>query len=157
MQGKAGAYAGAKKYGDAANLPTTAMKGRGSARSSSSRTGGPSVPSPLVGEGQGGGPTSRGGRGSGKSGNRDPLAPSLDDILSGGSRSASKVHKPHLDEMHGPESLPYRPNAKLPPKPFGGSSKIIQPTNSRESGPEFGPAPRSTGGAPGKRGGWKKR
>ena len=157
VQGKAGAYAGAKKYGDAANLPTTAMKGRGSARSSSSRTGGPSVPSPLVGVGRGGGPTSRGGRGSGKSGNRDPLAPSLDDILSGGSRSASKVHKPHLDEMHGPESLPYRPNAKLPPKPFGGSSKIIQPTNSRESGPEFGPAPRSTGGAPGKRGGWKKR
>ncbi|MDU6243055.1 MAG: helicase-related protein, partial [Bradyrhizobium sp.] len=45
VQGKAGAYAGTRKYGDAANLPTTAMKGRGSARSSSSRTGGPSVPS----------------------------------------------------------------------------------------------------------------
>jgi excinuclease ABC subunit B len=36
-------------------------------------------------------------------------------------------------------------------------SKIIQPTNSRESGPEFGPSPRSSGGAPGHRGGWKKR
>ncbi|WP_315721719.1 MULTISPECIES: excinuclease ABC subunit UvrB [unclassified Bradyrhizobium] len=163
VQGKAGAYAGAKKYGDAANLPTTAMKGRGAAA-----------------------------RGGAKSRERDPLAPSMDEILGGGSRredgpsapsprpsrgrderssplegrgegrptgtpSTSKVHKPHLDEMHGPESLPYRPNAKLPPKPFGSSSKIIQPTNSRESGPEFGPAPRSTGGAPGKRGGWKKR
>ncbi|NPV21925.1 excinuclease ABC subunit UvrB [Bradyrhizobium aeschynomenes] len=155
VQSKAGAYAGAKKYGDAANLPTTALKGRGVSA-----------------------------RGGSKLRERDPLAPSLDDILSGGSRhedgpsapsprssrgegrgegrptgtpSTSKVHKPHLDEMHGPESLPYRPNAKLPPKPFGSSSKIIQPTNSRESGPEFGPAPRSTGGAPGKRGGWKKR
>ncbi|WP_315787459.1 MULTISPECIES: excinuclease ABC subunit UvrB [unclassified Bradyrhizobium] len=163
VQSKAGAYAGAKKYGDAANLPTTAMKGRGAAA-----------------------------RGGAKSRERDPLAPSMDEILGGGSRredgpsapsprpsrgrderssplegrgegrptgtpSTSKVHKPHLDEMHGPESLPYRPNAKLPPKPFGSSSKIIQPTNSRESGPEFGPAPRSTGGAPGKRGGWKKR
>jgi excinuclease ABC subunit B len=36
-------------------------------------------------------------------------------------------------------------------------SRIIQPTNSRESGPEFGPLPRSSGGAPGHRGGWKKR
>ncbi|GLH81144.1 UvrABC system protein B [Bradyrhizobium sp. SSBR45G] len=155
VQSKAGAYAGAKKYGDAANLPTTALKGRGGrggAKSgdrdplaplldeltggSSRRTGGPSSPSPLAGEGRGGGSTSPGGR---------------------GGSTGSKVHKPHLDEMHGPESLPYRPNAKLPAKPFGGSSKIIQPTNSRESGPEFGPAPRSTGGAPGKRGGWKKR
>jgi excinuclease ABC subunit B len=59
--------------------------------------------------------------------------------------------------MHGPESLPYRPDRALPSKPFGDTSKIIQPTNSRESGPEFGPAPRSSGGAPGKRGGWKKR
>jgi excinuclease ABC subunit B len=67
------------------------------------------------------------------------------------------VHKPHLDEMHGPESLPYRPTRTLPPKPFGDDSRIIQPTDSRQSGPEFGPAPRSSGGAPGRRGGWKKR
>jgi excinuclease ABC subunit B len=74
------------------------------------------------------------------------------------SGSASKVHKPHLDEMHGPESLPYRPDAAKPRKPeFGSGSKIFQPTNSRESGPEFGPSPRSSGGAPGHRGGWKKR
>jgi excinuclease ABC subunit B len=72
--------------------------------------------------------------------------------------ASSKVHKPHLDEMHGPESLPYRPTRALPSKPAPtGGTKIFQPTDSRQSGPEFGPAPRSTGGAPGKRGGWKKR
>ncbi len=101
-----------------------------------------SVPSPLAGSeasearsrGRGGGSTSRG---------------------------SSKVHKPHLDEMHGPESLPFRPNRAPPRKPspddLGGGSKIFQPTDSRQSGPEFGPAPRSSGGAPGHRGGWKKR
>jgi excinuclease ABC subunit B len=74
----------------------------------------------------------------------------------------SKVHKPHLDEMHGPESLPFRPN-RATRKPSrdetapGSGSKIFQPTDSRQSGPEFGPAPRSSGGAPGHRGGWKKR
>ncbi len=155
VQGKAGAYAGLKKYGEAANLPASAMKkrsgatragasspsprssrgeGRGEGHPSAGRA--PSVPSPLVGEGQGGGSTSRG---------------------------SSKVHKPHLDEMHGPESLPYRPGRATPPKPSpddtgpGSGSKIFQPTNSRQSGPEFGPAPRSSGGAPGHRGGWKKR
>jgi excinuclease ABC subunit B len=77
--------------------------------------------------------------------------------------SASRVHKPHLDEMHGPESLPYRPSRNATRKPSSddkgtsGGSKIFQPTDSRQSGPEFGPAPRSTGGAPGHRGGWKKR
>jgi excinuclease ABC subunit B len=76
---------------------------------------------------------------------------------SGGGGSGSKVHKPHLDEMHGPESLPYRANRALPAKPFGGDSRIIQPTDSRQSGPEFGPSPRSSGGTPGRRGGWKKR
>jgi excinuclease ABC subunit B len=76
---------------------------------------------------------------------------------------ASKVHKPHLDEMHGPESLPYRPGRDSSRKrsadetgPSPGS-KIFQPTDSRQSGPEFGPLPRSSGGAPGHRGGWKKR
>jgi len=175
VQSRAGAYAGSKKYGDAANLPTTALKGRGArgassspspggggsrgaaARGGVSSSGGPSVPSPLVGEGQGAGSTSRGRSGSGKSRNADPLLPSYDEITGGSSRTGSKVHKPHLDEMHTPESLPYRPNPKLPSKPFGAASRIIQPENSRDSGPEFGPAPRSTGGQPGKRGGWKKR
>jgi len=117
--------------------------------------GGPSVPSPLVGEGQGGGSTGRSASGRGQSRRDDPLLPSFEERTT--SRNSSKVHKPHLDEMHGPESLPYRPDRALPSKPFGETSKIIQPANSRESGPEFGPAPRSTGGAPGKRGGWKKR
>ena len=65
--------------------------------------------------------------------------------------------------MHGPESLPYRPGRAPARKPSpddvgtGTGSKIFQPTDSRQSGPEFGPAPRSSGGAPGHRGGWKKR
>jgi excinuclease ABC subunit B len=124
VQGKAGAYAGTKKYGDAANLPAGSLKKRG----------GPSSPSP------------RPSRGEGRS--------------TGGPRSESKVHKPHLDEMHGPESLPYRPNRAHQRKhddTATAGSKIFQPTDSRQSGPEFGPAPRSTGGAPGHRGGWKKR
>jgi len=133
VQGKAGAYAGMKKYGESANLPAGSLKKRGGA---SPARRGASVLSPLVGEGQGGGSTSRG---------------------------PSKVHKPHLDEMHGPESLPYRPGRASPRKPSpdetgpSTGSKIFQPTDSRQSGPEFGPSPRSTGGAPGHRGGWKKR
>jgi excinuclease ABC subunit B len=117
VQNKAGAYAGAKKYGDAANLPAASLKKRGGAS-----------------------------RGAGAS-----------------SSSTSKVHKPHLDEMHGPESLPYRPGRAPQRKPspedtaLAGGSKIFQPTDSRQSGPEFGPTPRSSGGAPGHRGGWKKR
>jgi excinuclease ABC subunit B len=63
--------------------------------------------------------------------------------------------------MHTAESLPYRPDGKRPRKPSfgdaGSGSKIFQPTDSRQSGPEFGPTPRSSGGAPGHRGGWKKR
>jgi excinuclease ABC subunit B len=133
VQGKAGAYAGTKKYGEAANLPTGAMKKRGA-----------SSPSPLAGESLP--PTGSGGRGGGST-----------------SRGPSKVHKPHLDEMHGPESLPYRPGRTTPKKSSrddqttSSGSKIFQPTDSRQSGPEFGPAPRSSGGAPGHRGGWKKR
>jgi excinuclease ABC subunit B len=53
--------------------------------------------------------------------------------------------------MHGPESLPFHDNPTLPTKPFGSSSRIIRPTDSRQSGPEFGPSPRSNGGAPEKR------
>jgi excinuclease ABC subunit B len=142
VQGKAGAYAGMKKYGESANLPAGSLKKRGGnntprAGSPSPRTGA-SSPSPrLRGEGRGEGQPS------------------------GGDNSASRVHKPHLDEMHGPESLPYRPDRAPPRKPdesgAGSGSKIFQPTDSRQSGPEFGPSPRSSGGAPGHRGGWKKR
>src|ERR1700721_3987882 len=71
VQSKAGAYAGAKKYGESANLP----------RSSSKR-----------------------------GGNNTPRA-------GASAASASKVHKPHLDEMHGPESLPFRPGRTPSRKP----------------------------------------
>jgi excinuclease ABC subunit B len=148
VQGKAGAYAGMKKYGDAANLPESVGRAgskfgkRGGSSSPSPRAGSPS-PSPLAGSeasearprGRGGGSTSR-------------------------ADSTSRVHKPHLDEMHGPESRPYRPGRSKPSRDDAGpstGSKIFQPTSSREAGPEFGPAPRSTGGRPGHRGGWKKR
>jgi excinuclease ABC subunit B len=130
VQGRAGAYAGMKKYGESANLPTASLKKRG----------GPSSPSPRSSRGEG--------RGEGRS---------------TGGAAPSRVHKPHLDEMHGPESLPYRPGRGSPRKPAPDEqgpttgSKIFQPTDSRQSGPEFGPSPRSTGGAPGHRGGWKKR
>jgi excinuclease ABC subunit B len=142
VQGKAGAYAGMKKYGEAANLPAAALKKRGGPMRGGMPSGGASSPSPRSSRGEG--------RGEGQS-------------RSGGGSRGSRVHKPHLDEMHGPESLPYRPNRASPRKsspddtrPATGS-KIFQPTDSRQSGPEFGPAPRSSGGAPGHRGGWKKR
>jgi excinuclease ABC subunit B len=139
VQGRAGSYAGMKKYGESANLPRGSSKRGGNNTPRATSRGGASVPSPLVGEGQGGGPASR-----------------------AGSRTHSKVHKPHLDEMHGPESLPYRPGRANPRKPRDDAgpdsgSRIFQPTDSRQSGPEFGPTPRSSGGAPGHRGGWKKR
>jgi excinuclease ABC subunit B len=127
VQNKAGAYAGAKKYGASANLPESESRGANKYRGKS--RGGSSSSSP------------------------------------GGEGTGSRAHKPHLDEMHGPESLPYRPGrtASRPRKPTldemgpRPESKIFQPTDSRQSGPEFGPAPRSSGGAPGHRGGWKKR
>jgi excinuclease ABC subunit B len=134
VQTKAGAYAGMTSPGGGGSRAPGARGGVGSNR-------GPSSPSPPAGSeasearsrGRGGGSTSR-------------------------SPSTSRVHKPHLDEMHGPESLPYRPGRKpaRDDSPSTGS-KIFQPTDSRQSGPEFGPSPRSSGGAPGHRGGWKKR
>ncbi|OYU89753.1 MAG: excinuclease ABC subunit B [Bradyrhizobiaceae bacterium PARB1] len=90
------------------------------------------------------GVAARGGayQGTKKYGDAANLPARLDKAAQGKARSkfASKARKPTLDEM-GP----------------GMESKIFQPTNSRESGPEFGPAPRSSGGAPGHRGGWKKK
>src|SRR5258706_3043124 len=146
VQGKAGAYAGTRKYVDAANLPAGAMKKR---FSSPSPRAGASSPSPRPSRGRDERSSLLEGRGEGQS--------------TGGANAASRVHKPHLDEMHGPESLPYRPGRSSPHKPSrddagpSSGSKIFQPTDSRQSGPEFGPSPRSTGGAPGHRGGWKKR
>jgi excinuclease ABC subunit B len=139
VQGKAGAYAGAKQYGESANLP------RGSSKRSGNNT-------PKAGRACSPSP-------GGDRGERSSLSGSRAAGARGGvtASTASKVHKPHLDEMHGPESLPFRPSGELPKKPFGSNSRIIQPTDSRQSGPEFGPTPRSSGGAPGHRGGWKKR
>lgn len=134
---KAGSYAGAKRYGDAANLPADAGKGgRGKA---GARGGAAASPSPL-----------RGGSAEGRGG--------------GAAGTTSKVHKPDLDEMgiagfHEFKKV-QRPKPRKPTLDEmgpGTESKIYQPTSSREAGPEFGPSPRSTGGAPGKRGGWKKR
>ena len=152
---KAGSYAGKKKYGDAANLPAQLDKAAAQNKRGKFGKRGASSPSPFSGEG---------------GAQRAP----------GGSAS-SKVRKPTLDEMGpGTESRIYQPKSmsesmpgylpkgrgKNSPPPEGGEgsgvsgspasgSKIIQPTNSRESGPEF--PGRSTGGAPGQRGGWKKR
>ena len=84
---------------------------------------------------------------------------------------ASKIHKPTLDEMgiatwH--EVKPASSRAK-PRKPTldemgpGTESRIFKPKSMRDGGQEFGGVikddtrPRSTGGAPGKRGGWKRR
>jgi len=110
VQGKAGAYAGTKKYGEAANLPISAMKKKSvSSALKASRSGGASAPSP------------RSSRGEGRGEGRD---------TGGANASPSKVHKPHLDEMHGPESLPYRPDRTTPrqPSPDSGSKSSSPPT-----------------------------
>jgi excinuclease ABC subunit B len=168
VTGKAGAYAGAKKYGDAANLPP------GNSKPSRGRTPSPSAAHSAAPPS----PRSRGeGRGEGQSrihkpsldemgiatwhevkpareGRAKPSKPSSPSPLGGeggahrapGGGTAARPRKPTLDEM-GP----------------GPESRIYQPTSSREAGPEFGRVikdghtPRSTGGAPGRRGGWKKR
>jgi excinuclease ABC subunit B len=171
VQGKAGAYAGGKQYGEAANLP------RGSSRRGGNNTPRASSPSPRSSRGEG--------RGEGQAPGSGPSSrihkPDLDEMgiatwhevkPDRGKRAGPR--KPTLDEMGpGTESKIYQPRSMtesmpnaLPRSPgkrggagasAGSGSKIIQPTNSRESGPEFGPAPRSSGGAPGHRGGWKKR
>jgi excinuclease ABC subunit B len=115
---RGGAYTGAKKYGDAANLPAR-----------------------------------------------------LDKAAQGKPGGKSRVHKPSLDEMgiatwH--EVKPTSGRAK-PRKPTldemgpGPESRIYKPKSMREGGQEFGGvvrdgnSPRSSAGAPGKRGGWKRR
>jgi len=158
VQGKAGAYAGAKKYGESANLPAASLKKRGGSSSPSPRAAA-SSPSPRSSRGRDERSSLLEGRGASAEARR---AKADEGQSRSGGASTSRVHKPHLDEMHGPESLPYRPSrAARKPSPDdtgpGSGSKIFQPTDSRQSGPEFGPAPRSTGGAPGHRGGWKKR
>jgi len=56
-----------------------------------------------------------------------------------------KSPQTHLDEMHGPNPCPTAPTADSPQATLDSGSKIFQPTDSRQSGPEFGPSPRSSG------------
>jgi excinuclease ABC subunit B len=76
VQSKAGAYAGTKKYGEAANLPASAMKKRGGgAARGGTPSAGASSPSPRSSRGEG--------RGEGRS-------------TGSASSATSKVHKPQL-------------------------------------------------------------
>ena len=102
--------------------------------------------------------------------------PKLSGKRGGNNTPSSKIHKPELDEMGIATWHEVKPDrgkkVARPRKPTldemgpGTESKIFQPKDSRQSGPEFsgraappaaGPAARSSGGAPGHRGGWKKR
>ncbi len=114
VQGKAGAYAGTKKYGEAANLPAASLNKRGA-----------SSPSPG-----GGGSRVAGARGGVKS-------------LRNDAASTSRVHKPHLDEMHGPESLPYRPGRAGPRKPSPDESGTPAAAKSSSRPTRANPAPNS--------------
>ena len=149
---RGGGYTGKKQFGDAANLPArldklAAQSKRGGKFGSRTRK-------PTLDE-MGPGTESR-------IYQPKSMTESMPNALPRG--GASRVHKPDLDEMGIATWHEVKPvQGKRPRKPMAGEtgssggSKIFQPTNSRESGPEFGPAPRSTGGAPGHRGGWKKR
>jgi excinuclease ABC subunit B len=95
---KAGSYAGTRKYGDAANLPEGASKrGGGKAGSKFSRGG-----SGQYGAKQS--PSSR------SRGEENPFSDDMQSNLPGGEgEPATRARKPTLDEMHGPESKPWRP------------------------------------------------
>jgi excinuclease ABC subunit B len=135
VQGKAGAYAGVKKYGEAANLPQQSLKrGGNNTPRPGSRIHKPSL---------------------------DEMGIATWHEVKKAPSTRARPRKPTLDEMGpGTESRIYRADSRKPSPDDKGprsGSKIFQPTDSRQSGPEFGPAPRSSGGAPGHRGGWKKR
>ncbi len=158
VQGKAGAYAGKQKYGAAANLPRGSGK-RGGNNTPSSKVHKPGLDEMGIATWHEVKPD-RGKRAGG------PRKPTLDEM---GPGTESKIYQPRSMTESMPNAPPPRFGGKrgASPSPLaeerrgggspGAGSKIIQPTNSRESGPEFGPAPRSSGGAPGHRGGWKKR
>ncbi|MGX9391582.1 excinuclease ABC subunit UvrB [Nitrobacteraceae bacterium UC4446_H13] len=107
-----------------------------------------------------------------KYGDAANLPARLDKAAQGKPSGKSRVHKPSLDEMgiaswH--EVKPDRKDVARPRKPTldemgpGTESRIYNPKSMREGGQEFSgvikdsPSPRSSAGAPGKRGGWKKR
>ena len=132
VQGKAGAYAG---HEEIRRGREPAGERDEEARRRCARAGA-SSPSPRSSRGEG--------RGEGRS--------------TGGAAAPPKSTNPISTKCTARNPCPTAPAAPLPRKtPFGSDSKIFQPTDSRQSGPEFGPAPRSSGGAPGHRGGWKKR
>ena len=113
VQGKAGAYAGTKKYGEAANLPVSAMKKKGVSRPSRPAAA-PLLPRPVL------------------HGVETSEARSWRVGVRGNPRAVpavSKVHKPHLDEMHGPESLPFRPDGAKPRKPDLGTRQQNLPAH----------------------------
>jgi excinuclease ABC subunit B len=116
VEARAGSYAGARKYGDAANLP----QGVGKTASSGGKAG---AKFSRGGSGQHGSkraPASRGG------GRRDS-SPGDDvqgNFLGGDGEPSTRARKPTLDEMHGPESAPYRPGRStggMPGRKNGGS------------------------------------
>ena len=126
VQGQAGAYAGAKKYGESANLP------RGSSK--------------------------RGGNNTPRFASRGALAArrfrSLPPCGGGPGRGASEPRResnrlprpqtpPRRNARPGIPALPPRPRQPRKPSPddIGPESRIFQPTDSRQSGPEFGPSP----------------
>ncbi|MBS0528409.1 MAG: UvrB/UvrC motif-containing protein, partial [Proteobacteria bacterium] len=171
---KAGSYAGKKKYGDAANLPAQldklAAQSKASSRfgkrggSSPSKVHKPSLDEMGIASWHEVKPTE------GRAKPRKPMHDVDSPPPSGGEGSGVGGHRGALHERVPPSpTLPHKGGgSNRPRKPTldemgpGTESKIFQPTNSRESGPEFGgrpttPSPRSSGGAPGHRGGWKKR
>ena len=139
VQGRAGAYAGTKKYGEAANLPVSAMKKKGVQSALKASRG---APRPVL-HGVETSSSLLEGRGVG-----NPRAvPAVQ-------RSTNPISTKCTARSPCPSA---RTAQSLASPDLGPGSKIFQPTDSRQSGPEFGPAPRSSGGAPGHRGGWKKR
>jgi excinuclease ABC subunit B len=100
VEARAGSYAGARKYGDAANLP----QGAGKPASSGGKAG---AKYSRGGSGQYGAkrsPASRGGR------SEDAFGDDVQgDFVGGEGEPQTRARKPTLDEMHGPESKPWRP------------------------------------------------
>jgi excinuclease ABC subunit B len=106
-----------------------------------------------------------------KYGDAANLPARLDKAAQGKPSGKSRVHKPSLDEMgiaswHEVKPTGGRPKPRKPTLDEmgpGTESRIYKPKSMREGGQEFGgvikdsPSPRSSAGAPGKRGGWKKR
>src|SRR5581483_9138208 len=123
VEARAGSYAGARKYGDAANLPA----GHGS--SSGGKAG---AKFSRGGSGQYGskrGPASRGRR------EDDPFSDDVQSNLLGDETPRNRPHKPTLQDMrHGPESLPHRPDRDGEPQ-----TRARKPTLDEMHGPESAP------------------